>query len=81
MRRWYLSLCMDGVWSAGWIEISFMNIEIFTRTQNCGYHLELNDNVCGSDIFIKGSICVKFQVLWNAILCSPLNSHRRFGRV
>ena len=21
MRHWYLSLCMGGVWSAGWIEI------------------------------------------------------------
>ena len=23
MRHWYLSLCMGGVWSAGWIEASF----------------------------------------------------------
>jgi len=23
MRHWYLSICMDGVWSAGWIETYF----------------------------------------------------------
>src|SRR5215475_11466258 len=41
MRHWYLSLCMGGVWSAGWSE---------TPTSPCAHHQEKLLYLCDTGI-------------------------------
>jgi len=41
MRHWYLSLCMGGVWSSGWIETSFFVIILLSDLPHCSFINEL----------------------------------------
>jgi len=42
MRRWYLSLCMGGVWSTGWIETPIHPADQTPPTQSDKYQRRID---------------------------------------
>ena len=47
MRHWYLSLCIGGVWSAGWIEIQ--TADQTPRIQSDKYHCRIDTAISPDD--------------------------------